>query len=133
MGRTRNTAQRQAIAQRLEELSSFVSAQQLHDDLAKSGSRIGLATVYRTLQVLLDEGEVDVLRTDSELLYRSCDSTEHHHHLVCRICGRTVEVAGPQIEAWARQIAAEADFMDVEHTLELMGTCSTCAGGEKRR
>ena len=130
MGRTRNTAQRQAIAQRLEELSSFVSAQQLHDDLAKSGSRIGLATVYRTLQVLW---EVDVLRTDSELLYRSCDSTEHHHHLVCRICGRTVEVAGPQIEAWARQIAAEADFVDVEHTLELMGTCSTCAGGEKRR
>ena len=118
MGRTRNTAQRQAIAKRLEELSSFVSAQQLHDDLAKSGSRIGLATVYRTLQVLLDEGEVDVLRTDSELLYRSCDSTEHHHHLVCRICGRTVEVAGPQIEAWARQIAAEADFVDVEHTAE---------------
>ena len=131
MGRTRNTAQRQAIAKRLEELSSFVSAQQLHDDLAKSGSRIGLATVYRTLQVLLDEGEVDVLRTDSELLYRSCDSTEHHHHLVCRICGRTVEVAGPQIEAWARQVAAEADFIDVEHTLELMGTCSTCAGGGK--
>ena len=94
MGRTRNTAQRQEIAQRLEELSSFVSSQQLHDDLAKSGSRIGLATVYRTLQVLLDEGEV---------------------------------------EAGARQIAAEGDCVDVEHTLELMGTCSPCAGGEKRR
>ncbi len=127
MGRTRNTAQRQAIAKRLEELSSFVSAQQLHESLSTSGSKIGLATVYRTLQVLSEEGAVDILRTDSELLYRSCNSTEHHHHLVCRMCGKAVEVAGPQIETWAKQIASESDFVDVEHTVELMGTCSECA------
>lgn len=125
--RTRNTAQRQAISKRLEELSVFVSAQRLHEELARGGTKIGLATVYRTLQTLASDGTVDTLRTDSEILYRYCGTDSHHHHLVCRLCGKTVEVAGSQIEAWANQIASEAGFVDVEHTVELMGTCASCA------
>ncbi|MDO4888348.1 MAG: transcriptional repressor [Actinomycetaceae bacterium] len=125
--RTRNTAQRQTITEHLERLSTFVSAQKLHESLTSSGSRIGLATVYRTLQVLADEGAVDLLRTDSEVLYRYCGLSGHHHHLVCRSCGTTVEVSGSQIETWARRVARDAGFVDVEHTVELMGTCSNCA------
>ena len=125
--RTRNTAQRQAISKRLEELSVFVSAQRRHEELARGGTKIGLATVYRTLQTLASDGTVDTLRTDSEILYRYCGTDSHHHHLVCRLCGKTVEVAGSQIEAWANQIASEAGFVDVEHTVELMGTCASCA------
>lgn len=125
--RTRNTAQRQAISKRLEELSVFVSAQRLHEELARGGTKIGLATVYRTLQTLASDGTVDTLRTDSEILYRYCGTDSHHHHLVCRLCGKTVEVAGSQIEAWANQIASEAGFVDVEHTVEQMGTCASCA------
>ena len=125
--RTRNTAQRQAISKRLEELSVFVSAQRLHEELARGGTKIGLATVYRTLQTLASDGTVDTLRTDSEILYRYCGTDSHHHHLVCRLCGKTVEVAGSQIEACANQIASEAGFVDVEHNVELMGTCASCA------
>lgn len=125
--RTRNTAQRQAISKRLEELSVFVSAQRLHEELARGGTKIGLATVYRTLQTLASDGTVDTLRTDSEILYRYCGTDSHHHHLVCRLCGKTVEVADSQIEVWANQIASEAGFVDVEHTVELMGTCASCA------
>jgi len=95
--------------------------------LARGGTKIGLATVYRTLQTLASDGTVDTLRTDSEILYRYCGTDSHHHHLVCRLCGKTVEVAGSQIEAWANQIASEAGFVDVEHTVELMGTCASCA------
>ena len=80
--RTRNTAQRQAISKRLEELSVFVSAQRLHEELARGGTKIGLATVYRTLQTLASDGTVDTLRTDSEILYRYCGTDSHHHHLV---------------------------------------------------
>lgn len=119
------------VAKRLEELSPFASAQQLHDDLAKSDSKIGLAAVYRALQILLDERGVDVLRTDLELLCCSCDSTEHHHHLACRMCGKTVEVVGPQIETWTGQVAIEMDFIDVERTPEPMGMCSTYTDGER--
>jgi Fur family ferric uptake transcriptional regulator len=89
---------------------------------------VGLATVYRTLQVLAGSGEVDVLRTaDGEAVYRRCRSDEHHHHLVCRQCGRTVEVEGPAVEAWALSVAGEHGFTDVSHTLEVFGTCGVCS------
>ena len=94
--------------------------------LKQRGENVGLTTVYRTLQALADAGEVDVLRTgEGEALYRRC-SDGHHHHLVCRHCGRTVEVAGPTVERWADRVAAEHGFCDVSHTLEIFGTCDLC-------
>jgi Fur family ferric uptake transcriptional regulator len=50
----------------------------------------------------------------------------HHHHLVCRACGATVEVTGPAVETWAEQVAAEHGFRDVSHTVEVFGTCPAC-------
>lgn len=123
----RATRQRAAVARLLERTGSFRSAQDIHDELRRAGETVGLTTVYRTLQTLADAGEVDVLRTDSgESVYRRC-SAHHHHHLVCRTCGRTVEVEGPAVERWAEKVAAEHDFRDVSHTVEIFGTCSTCA------
>lgn len=126
----RLTRQRTAIEALLADVDDFRSAQQLHELLAARGDRTGLATVYRTLQSLAEEGEVDVLRAASgEVAYRRCEQRSHHHHLVCRSCGRTVEVEGPSVEAWATAVGAEHGFVDIEHTLELFGTCSTCVAG----
>jgi len=122
----RPTRQRAAVAEALDSLDAFVSAQELHARLRARGDGIGLATVYRTLQALADADEVDVLRTDEgQSIYRRC-STGHHHHLVCRECGRTVEVEGPGVERWARQVAADHDFGDVSHVVEVFGTCPVC-------
>ncbi len=123
----RNTRQRRAVAAILEDLDGFASAQEIHDLLRHRGESVGLSTVYRNLQALADAAEVDALRNDDgETLYRQC-SNGHHHHLVCRSCGRTVEVAGPTVERWADSIAAEHGFVDVAHTLEIFGTCGDCA------
>ncbi|MFT4298048.1 MAG: Fur family transcriptional regulator [Aeromicrobium sp.] len=123
----RNTRQRRAVAAILEDLDGFASAQEIHDLLRHRGESVGLSTVYRNLQALADAAEIDALRNDDgEVLYRQC-STGHHHHLVCRSCGRTVEVAGPTVERWADAIAAEHGFDDVSHTLEIFGTCGDCA------
>jgi Fur family ferric uptake transcriptional regulator len=123
----RSTRQRAAVAAVLDELPDFHSAQDLHAMLRERGARVGLTTVYRTLQTLADTGEVDVLRrVDGEAVYRRC-STGHHHHLVCRNCGRTEEVEGPAVERWADRVAAEHGFVDVSHTLEIFGTCAPCA------
>lgn len=123
----RPTRQRRAVAEAIGSVDDFRSAQEVHELLARRGESVGLATVYRTLQLLADAGEVDVLRTEGgEAVYRRC-SGSHHHHLVCRGCGRTVEVEGPAVERWTRAIAEEHGFADVSHTLEIFGTCPGCS------
>ena len=123
----RSTKQRAAIAELLDQLDDFRSAQELHDELRKQGHGIGLTTVYRTLQSLADAQEIDVLRTDTgESIYRRC-SRHHHHHLVCRNCGCTVEVEGPAVERWADRVAAENGFTGISHTVELFGVCASCS------
>ncbi|NMM24490.1 MAG: transcriptional repressor [Phycicoccus sp.] len=123
----RPTRQRAAVEAVLADLDDFLSAQDLHARLRAQGQSVGLATVYRTLQAMATDGDVDMMRTaDGEAVYRRCSSGTHHHHLVCRSCGRTVEVEGPAVERWADKIGAENDFSDVVHTLEIVGTCSGC-------
>jgi Fur family ferric uptake transcriptional regulator len=114
------------VAEVLNTFSDFRSAQEIHELLTRRGEAVGLATVYRTLQRLAEAGEVDMLRSeDGEAIYRRCSAT-HHHHLVCRTCGRTVEVEGPTVERWADGVAGEHCFTDVSHTLEIFGTCPDC-------
>jgi Fur family ferric uptake transcriptional regulator len=128
----RTTRQRTAVVQLLQRTDGFRTAQQLHDALKTEGESIGLTTVYRTLQVLADSGEVDIVRSgDGEALYRRCTDTTHHHHLVCRGCGATIEVDGPEMEAWATAIAATHGFTDIEHVVEIFGTCQSCAAGSQ--
>jgi len=123
----RPTRQRTAVATALSSLEGFTSAQALHDALRGQGEKVGLTTVYRHLQALAEAGEVDVLRgVDGEVVYRRCAADEHHHHLVCRSCGATVEVSGPAVEAWASAVAAEHGYTEVSHTLEVFGTCPAC-------
>lgn len=132
----RTTRQRTAVADLLERVDGFKSAQDLHDLLRRDGASVGLTTVYRHLQALADAGQVDVLRTgDGEAVYRRCPTAEHHHHLVCRTCGRSVEVDGPEVESWAARTAADHGFTDVTHTVEVFGSCVDCAraAGASRR
>jgi Fur family ferric uptake transcriptional regulator len=122
----RTTRQREAVRAVFDDLEGFHSAQEVHALLRGTGDAVGLSTVYRAVQSLADDGELDSIRTGTgEALYRRC-SRQHHHHLVCRSCGRTVEVAGPAVEAWADRVAGEHGFADVSHTLEIFGTCADC-------
>ena len=126
----RTTRQRLAVAALLDDLDDFRSAQDLHEQLRRRGDGVGLTTVYRTLQAMAATGDVDVLiREDGEAVYRRC-SSGHHHHLVCRDCGATVEVSGPAVERWAHRVAAEHAFTDVRHTLEIFGRCAACSAGD---
>ena len=123
----RMTKQRQAVLDELTRVSDFRSAQQIFEDLHSQGQRVGLATVYRSLQGLAEDGRVDTLRSsEGEVLYRNCASEHHHHHLVCRTCGFTEEIEQSQIEAWVDAVATAHGFSDLEHSLELFGVCSSC-------
>jgi len=125
----RATRQGAAVQAVLAGSTSFRSAQDLHAELRQRGESVGLTTVYRHLQMLSDAGAVDVLHTpEGETVYRLCGTGEHHHHLVCRGCGLTVEIEGREVEHWARRVADAQGFVDVDHTVEVFGTCGACAG-----
>lgn len=123
----RPTRQRTAIANALGESASFRTAQEIHEVLKKRGHRVGLSTVYRTLQALAEAEEIDVVRNDEgETLYRRCFRHDHHHHLVCRSCGSSVEIESPEVERWTQAVAEKHGFANVTHTLEVYGLCRSC-------
>lgn len=123
----RNTWQREAVREALGTSEGFVSAQNLHSVLRESGSPIGLATVYRALSTLATEGEADSLQQEGESLYRACTPGSHHHHLICRSCGLTVEIEADAVETWAQQIATEHGFTQPNHIVDVFGLCATCS------
>lgn len=123
----RHTWQRDAVRGALETRETFVSAQELHASLRDSGTSIGLATVYRALADLAGEGEADSLQQEGESLYRACTPGNHHHHLICRSCGLTVEITADPVEEWARSVATEHGFSDPQHIVDVFGLCASCS------
>ena len=127
----RMTVQGGAVRSVLVDGDGFRSAQDIHATLRLRGKPVGLSTVYRHLQSLVEQGVADVIQSpDGEATYRYCGETTsaHHHHLVCRKCGHTKEVRARAVERWAAEIASKFDFSDVDHTVEIFGTCASCRG-----
>jgi Fur family ferric uptake transcriptional regulator len=119
----RKTEQREAILEALRASDRAVTAQELHGEL----DGVGLATVYRNLQRLADEGTADTLRRENgEQAFLICGGG-HHHHLTCRVCGRVESVRDCRLDDWASAVAAEHGFAEVEHHAELVGVCRRCA------
>lgn len=124
---SRSTRQRTEIVRALDESEGFRTAQELHEFLRSGGYEVGLTTVYRNLQALAEQGAVDsLLTTRGEAIYRKCKTDEHHHHLVCTSCKRSVEIEAGTIEDWVDTVAARHGFTNVSHTAELFGLCDAC-------
>lgn len=123
----RNTWQREAVRGALDANDGFVSAQALHSALHATGSPIGLATVYRALADLAITGDADSLQSpEGESLYRACSTDEHHHHLICRNCGLTVEIEADAVETWAQTVATQNGFTAAAHVVDVFGLCAVC-------
>jgi Fur family ferric uptake transcriptional regulator len=120
-----------AVRRALVEQPGFRSAQDIYASLRTEGYKIGLSTVYRHLQALTEQGAADAIHNpDGETTYRICgaDQIGHHHHLVCRSCGRAEEVEGRAVERWTSEIARKHGYLEVDHTVEVFGTCPACVG-----
>jgi len=127
--RHRNTRQSGAVKNALVEAGGFRSAQDVYATLRAQGDPVGLSTIYRHLQAFADDGVVDVIHSpEGESTYRFCGDTgeAHHHHLVCRTCGRAEEIEGRAIERWATDMAEKFGYSDVDHTVEVFGVCAGC-------
>jgi Fur family ferric uptake transcriptional regulator len=122
----RVTPQRLAVLGELAGEPNGATAQEIHDRLRAGGSRIGLATVYRTLAALSEQGAVDALaHRPGEACYRLCGA-EHHHHLVCTSCNRVVELGDCDLAPWLDQLGAAHGFRVTAHSVEVSGVCAAC-------
>ena len=127
MSERRNTWQKTAVLEQLSNTDEFVSAQELHQKISQSGKKLGLTTVYRALTEMIEQGMADSLSiSDGEMRYRIC-TPEHHHHLICRVCGKTVEFDMPGFEELALQVAKANGFTELSHEIELFGVCKDCS------
>lgn len=123
---SKNTKQRKAISDLLLSITKFSSAQEVHNLLVSRGEKIGLATVYRTLQALSETGLIDSLKSENgETLYKIC-SKNHHHHLVCTKCATTSEFNANEIESMMQKISKENNYEISGHVIEIFGLCRNC-------
>jgi len=123
----RNTWQKTAVLEQLSNTDEFVSAQELHQKISQSSKKLGLTTVYRALTEMVEQGMADSLSiSDGEMRYRIC-TPEHHHHLICRVCGKTVEFDMPGFEELALEVAKAHGFTELSHEIELFGVCKDCS------
>ena len=119
------TAQRLAVLRAVSR-HPHATADALAESVREDIGAISRQSVYNVLSVLTDNGIIRRIQpADSPARYEDRIG-DNHHHLVCRGCGRTVEVEGPAVELWADRVAAEHGFAAVSHTLVIFGTCPAC-------
>ena len=117
--------QRTAILDLMTSKQGHHTADELWGFLKKQHPDIGIATVYRTMKLFLDAGIVKELNIDGTARYE-LTAEGHHDHLICTLCGKTVEVTSPAIEKEQEAIAKKHGFELTDHTLLLIGRCGKC-------
>lgn len=126
--RQRKTRQLEAVLSAVRGMADFQSAADIFTKLQLNGTPVGLATVYRNLAALAEDGVLDTVKSaDGTTLYRECESSEHHHHLVCRSCGKTEEFHLKGLEETLNEMGREMGFSALRHTVELTGLCPQCS------
>jgi len=125
----RNSSRRNLILEHLQGVDRFLSSQEIHKQLKSRGESLGLATVYRQLEILVDEGQLDsIVSPQGEKLFRHCGVDEsHHHHIICRKCGMTRQIEISEVEEMAELAAKRYKFTEVTHNLEIFGLCEKCS------
>lgn len=120
----RATAQRRAVARAVGEATGSFTVAELHDRARRFEPGLGLATTYRTLELLRANGGVHPLLGEGRHAYVRC-RPEHHHHLVCTTCGRVeeTELCAAPSEADLRRAHG---FRPAAHELDIYGTCRSC-------
>lgn len=122
----RTTRQRVQVLEALLDEPNDATAQDIHESLRRQREPIGLATVYRTLALLSEQGLVDVLmHRPGEVCYRLCGEG-HHHHLTCTGCHQVVELGDCELEPWLASLGGAHGFTVTGHAVEVAGICADC-------
>jgi Fur family ferric uptake transcriptional regulator len=125
---TRATGPRRAIANLIARRRGHFTANDLLADAAARDVQVGRATVFRTLDLLATRGQLERIDLPTgEHAYVACAPREHHHHVVCRVCGKSAEVRDAGMAELVREFGAWSGYRIESHRLELFGLCPDCA------
>ena len=127
----RLTAARQAVLEVLASSDRALDATQIFDLARHKAPRLGLVTVYRTLETLQALGLVQRVHCDAHCTSYVAAEPGHQHLLVCRRCGRVWYFSGDDLEALMQSVAGESGFVVEDHWLQLVGLCAACRQAEQ--
>lgn len=125
-GGYRLTSARRVICATLLTTGGHLTPDELVEAVRERDAGIGRMTVYRTLEILCELGQVRPVYQGTGAAHYVVLENGHHHHLVCSQCGRVIEFADCAIEPMAEMISARFDFAIDGHLLELYGRCGDC-------
>lgn len=128
----RHSSQREQVAQVFFETTDHIAVEDLYKKVQKINPKIGIATVYRTLNLLVDSGLAEKRHFDTGATTYEPASEKHHDHLICLSCHNVVEFKNDKIEALQEEVAKKHRYTLKSHKMELYGVCSTCRSSDKR-
>lgn len=128
------TAERRALFDEIFGRHEHVEADELLMRLRAKHKKISRATIYRTLELLVDSGIVGKLRIgEAGYRYERLRAGDHHDHLICDNCGRVIEFFEPRIESLQDDVAERYGFVLLSHTHQMRGICRSCRPRAKSR
>ncbi len=114
------------VYQELSDAGAPLSPQQLYRDLLKKERKVGLTSIYRSLDVFESLGMVFKIRNGSSVKYKLCETKDHHHHIVCKACGNVMELNFCDISDLSRKVSDSTGYLVTDHQLDFYGLCKDC-------
>ena len=114
------------IYQELSETENPLTPQELYQGLLEKERKIGLTSIYRSLDLFESLGVVFKIVGGPNVKYKLCESEAHHHHIVCKACGRVVELNFCFISDWSRRVKESTGYQVTDHQLNFYGFCKEC-------
>lgn len=121
------TPERKEIIEAVVTLKNHFDAEDIYRQLRKQKSEVSLATIYRTIPLLIDSGlMIETLHCRDKVLYEKIYNRRHHDHMICIHCGKIIEFYNEDVEKLQDKICRINQFLATEHRLGIKGYCREC-------
>ena len=117
---------RLVIYQELSNALSPLSPLEIYQTLLKKKKKIGLTSIYRSLELFESLGLAFKITNGPNVKYKLCELENHHHHIVCKACGNVVELNFCDISDWSKKVTESTGYQVVDHQLNFFGYCKSC-------
>ena len=114
------------IYQELSEAKTPLSPQEIYQGLLKKEKKVGLTSIYRSLDLFESRCMAFKIRNGSSVKYKLCELEDHHHHIVCKACGDVVEFNFCDISDWSKKVSESTGYQVIDHQLNFYGLCKVC-------